>query len=282
MGQLDIYYQPTPDPYAPNGVTQRSALFTVTSSTQTFALSNSYPAPDASGVYAVYQVTSSQSDNSTSIASPSVSGRNVTLTGLTVGRNVVIYYQTANGTTLARVRKYLGAPGQSADAGMMTNFPGTWTANHKASGIAYLIIEMDYDQNAFIGGVPSVSAVVRGMKCFDPRTGTTAWTENPALHARALATHSLAGALPTTCIDDASVSAAANICDTTTTYTVGGIDFVRSLYKSAYAFSVDSKPMDGITDLCQAMGSAWAWSGAQLRLHSGAYCTPNPGVLDET
>lgn len=286
VGQLDVYYQPTPDPYAPNGVTLRQNTYTVATATQTFTLPSGalVPAPDSSGVHAVYQVTSSSADDAAAVpgGSVSVSGYNVTITGLTVGRKVTIYYQTSNGASKARVRKYLGAAGQTADAGMITNLPGVWTSNHKATGIAYLVVELDYDQDAFQGGVPAVSAVVRGMKCYDPRTTTTAWTENPALHSRALATHPLAGNLPTTCIDDASCIIAANICDTSTTYTVGTANYVRPLYTSGYAFAIDRKPMDGITDLCQAMGGGWVWTGGTLRLNAGGYRTANPGTLDET
>jgi hypothetical protein len=286
VGQLDVYYQPNPDPYAPSGVTLRQNTYTVATATQTFTLPSGalVPPPDASGVHVVYQISNSAADDSSAIsaAAITVSGYNVTITGLTVGRKITIYYQTSNGASKARVRKYLGAPGQTADAGMIANFPGTWTSNHKATGIAYLVVELDYDQDAFTGGIPSVSAVVRGMKCFDPRTSTTAWTENPALHARALATHALAGNLPTNCIDDPACVIAANLCDTSATYTVGSANYVRPLYTSGYAFSVDRKPMDGITDLCQAMGGGWVWSDGALRLNAGGYRTPNPGTLDET
>jgi hypothetical protein len=284
VGQLDVYYQPSPDPYAPNGVTQHQSTYTVATSTQTFTLPSGalVPPPDASGVHVVYQVTNSSADDSAPISGASVSGYNVTLTGLTVGRKITIYYQTSNGASKARVRKYLGTLTQTADAGMIANLPGTWTSAHKATGVAYLVVELDYDQNAFVGGVPQVSAVVRGMKCYDPRNGTTAWTENPALHARALATHSLAGNLPANCIDDPAVIIAANIADTSTTYTVGTANYVRPLYTAGYAFSVDRKPMDGLTDLCQAMGGGWVFADGMLRLNAGGYRTPNPGTLDET
>lgn len=286
VGQLDITYQPNPDPYAPSGLTLRQNSYVVATSTQTFTLPSGVliPAPDNTGVHVVYKVSSSTADDATAIpgGSVSVTGYNVTITGLTVGRSITIYYQTVNAASKARVRKYLGAAGQTADAGMIANLPGTWTTNHTATGIAYLVVELDYDQDAFSSGIPSVSAVVRGMKCFDPRTGTTAWTENPALHARALATHSLAGNLPTTCIDDAACIVAANIADTSTTYTVGAANYVRPLYTSGYAFTVDRKPMDGLTDLCQAMGGGWVWSDGMLRLNAGGYRTPNPGTLDET
>lgn len=287
-GQVDVYYKPSPDPYAPVGYTQRNAVFTVLSTTQTFTLPSvdgsgkPIPAPDTAGVQVVYQATSPYADDSATVTGASVSGYNVTISGLTVGRSVAMYYQTAAAATKARVRKYLGAPGQAADAAMITNLPGTWTSAHRASGVAYLVVELDYDADAFIGGVPNVSAVVRGMKCYDPRTGTTAWTENPALHARALATHSLGGRLPAALIDDVSVSAAANVCDQTATYVVGSATHVRPIYVAGYAHGADRKPVDGITDLCMAMGGSWSWSDGQLRLFAGSYVTPNPTTLDET
>jgi hypothetical protein len=287
-GQLDVYYKPNPDPYAPSGYTQRSTAFTVTSSSQAFTLPSvdsagkPIAAPNPSDVHGIYRITSQYADDALTVSTFSVSGYTVTATGLTVGRTIVFYYQTANAITKARVRAYLGAPGQTADATMITNLPGTWTSNHKASGVAYLVVELDYDQDAFIGGVPNVSAVIRGMKCFDPRTSTTAWTENPALHARALAAHSLGGNLPAAMIDDASVITAANACDVSATYVVGSATHVRPIYKSSYSHTVDKKPIDGIEDLCQAMGGSWVWSDGQLRLFAGTYVTPNPLTLDET
>lgn len=287
-GQLDVYYKPNPDPYAPSGYTQRSTAFTVTSTSQTFTLPNvdgagkPIAAPNPSDVRGTYRITSQYADDATSFSSFTVSGYSVSCTGLTVGRTIVFNYQTANALSKARVRTYLGAPGQTADATMIANLPGTWTTNHKASGIAYLVVELDYDQDAFTGGVPNVSAVVRGMKCYDPRTGTTAWTENPALHARALATHSLGGNLPGALINDSSVIAAANACDLSATYVVGAASHTRAIYKSALSHTCDRKPADGLNDLCQAMGGAWVWSDGQLRIFAGSYVTPNPNTLDET
>lgn len=278
-GQLDIAYQPNPDPYGPVSRTQRSQSFTIVNGHDSFTLSN---IPDSSGVHVVYKATSGTADDSASITVASVVGAVVTISGATVGRTAVVYYQTSSGITKARVRKYLGASPQFADSTLQTEFPGVWTSNHRAQGIAYLIVELTYDQDAFISGAPNVSAVVRGMKCFDPRTGTTAWTENPALHARALATHPFGGNLPTTSIDDAAVIAAANICDVSTSYTVGTTGYVRPLYTAAYTFNADQKPMDGLTDLCQAMGGIWVWADGTLRLLAGTYRIPNPGVLDET
>ena len=277
-GQVDIAYQPNPDPYGPVSRTQRSESFTIVTGHDSFTLAN---LPDSSGVHVVYRATSGTADDAAPV-SASVSANVVTISGATVGRTAVVYYQTSSGITKARVRKYLGGSPQFADATLQSEFPGVWTPAHRAQGVAYLIVELTYDQDAFIGGAPNVSAIVRGMKCYDPRSGTTAWTENVALQARALATHPLAGNLDASSIDDAAVIAAANICDLTATYTVGSVAHVRPLYTGAYTFNADQKPMDGLTDLCQAMGGIWVFADGQLRVLAGTYRVPNPGVLDET
>lgn len=278
-GQLDIYYQSNPDAFAPLNRQAHSETFTVVTGSDNFTLSQ--PA-DSTGVHVVYKATSSSSNDSTPVAVTSAVGYSVTISGATPGRQVVIYYETSTSSGLAKVRAYLGAPAQSADLAMRSELPGIWTRAHTASGVAYLVVECTYDQGAYAGGPPNVSAVIRGMKCYDPRSGVTQWTENPALHARALATHSLGGRLDASSIDDASVVAAANISDATTTYTVGGVDYARKLYTAGYAWICDQKPMDGITDLCQAMGGDKVYADGMLRLTAGAYRTPNPGVMDET
>ncbi len=83
-------------------------------------------------------------------------------------------------------------------------------------------------------------------------------------------------------IDDASVIAAANICDTSTTYVVGGQTYVRPLYTAGYAYSCDAKPFDGLTNLCQAMGGDLVYADGMLRIWAGSYSTPIPLTLDET
>ncbi len=272
-GELDIFYQPDPDPYGPATTASHSETFTIVTGSDTFTTS---AIPDVGTVYAATVLTSPTANDSVPVAIAGLSGNHVTITGAAgqIGRQVNIHYQTTTGVSKARVRKYLGTSTQTADAALISHFPGIWTANHKATGVAYLVVELDYDDGTFAGGIPEVSAVVRGMKCYDPRTSTTAWTENPALHARALATSPLAGALPTSAIDDAAVGVAANVCDTSTTYTVGGQDYVRPLYTAGYTFSVDQKPTDGLTDLCEAMGGDWVFADGTLRMCAGSYRTP--------
>jgi hypothetical protein len=52
------------------------------------------------------------------------------------------------------------------------------------NNIAYLYIRMKYDQSAYPNGIPLFTAVVRGKRVFDPRSSTTAWSDNAALCIR--------------------------------------------------------------------------------------------------
>ena len=126
----------------------------------------------------------------------SVVGTTVTLAGPPTG-DFSITYQTGKITRYARVRKFLGGPGQTVDAAVQALFPLEWNAVHPMSGCAGLAIFFDYNEDAFQSPV-DVSAIVRGAKCYDPRKDTTAggsgahrwgvpatyeWSDNAALAA---------------------------------------------------------------------------------------------------
>lgn len=89
-----------------------------------------------------------------------------------------------------------------------------WSENKRYT--AYLYVRLKYDQNKF-QGPPNITAIIKGLKCYDPRTSTTAWTQNPALILRDMLTRpSTRGGMgiSTDRIDDTSFNSAANYCDT--------------------------------------------------------------------
>ena len=79
-----------------------------------------------------------------------------------------------------RIRKHLGHSGQAADAAMVAEIPD-WTANHRLQGIAYIYVRLRFSPDLYPGGLPNLSAVVRGKELFDPRDGGTRWSTNLAL-----------------------------------------------------------------------------------------------------
>ena len=186
------------------------------------------------------------------------------------GELVTVYQYEVN-TPKARITVYTGAPGQAADAGTITDFPGVWTANHRADGIAYLKAEFFYDETAFPNGLPVVSATLRGARCFDPRTGLTTFTENPALHMRHVLTHAYFGKRATlTADEDARITAAANACDIAHNYGAGAVP----MFRSALVVPFGTAPRDALDDLAQAMAGQWADAGGEFFLRAGVYTAP--------
>ena len=145
----------------------------------------------------------------------SFSGRRITFDPSLVGVNVAIIYIPS----YAGVTKYLGAPGQIADPDLIAdakdqNGNPAWTTNHTLSGRAYLVVRLGYNQSIFPQGIPNIKAVVKGVdSVYDPRTGTSGWSDNWALCMRDYLSKSFGlNCLPDDINDDYFI-AAANISD---------------------------------------------------------------------
>jgi hypothetical protein len=98
-----------------------------------------------------------------------------------------------------------------------------WGVNHKLSGVAYLAVRLQWDPDKF-SGIPNITAVVKGRKVYDPRTDTTAWSDNPALCIRDYLINNRYGkGLPTAAINSTAFEDAADDLDnfTVTPYSGG-------------------------------------------------------------
>lgn len=113
---------------------------------------------------------------------------------------------------LVRVKKYLGTDSQTADADLIAENPGKWTSTDRLRGRAYIYLRMRWDQDK-LPQIPQITAMVRGVKVFDPRDGITRFTENPALLMRHYLLASYGLACEASKIDAAACGAAASICE---------------------------------------------------------------------
>lgn len=113
----------------------------------------------------------------------------------------------------ARIHKYLGTPTQAADADLISESGGTWTANHRLQGVAYLYVRLKHSYDVYESGLPNIKARIRGKKLYDPRDGQTRWTDNPALCVRDYLASSYGLSASGGEIDDTVAAASANICD---------------------------------------------------------------------
>lgn len=169
-----------------------------------------------------------------------------------------------------RIKTYSGTTTQTADADLISETSGLtdgqWTSNHRLQGIAYIYVRFKYNADAFPNGIPSVSAVIRGKKVYDPRSGLTVWNNNPALCIRDYLTSEYGLNQPSDRIDDALVIASANISDQTTEG--------QSRYSCNGAFTTDSEPAEVITNLLTSMGGLLWYGQGKWRMKASAWATP--------
>lgn len=174
-------------------------------------------------------------------------------------------------TDYVRIKLYKGTANQLADADLVAESAGKWTSNHRLRGIAYIYARFKFNSDKFPNGEPTITAVVKGKKVYDPRTTTTVWSDNSALcvvdylRSRQGLSEAADG------IDYTMVSAAANICDETVTLAAGGTE---KRYTTNGAFVTSVKPMDTLDALCRAMGGTIWFTQGKWRMKAAAWTTP--------
>jgi len=240
----------------------------------------------------VWTVGNTTQDGYEPVYAPTVVGSTVTFTVSSPNQPFTVNYQYVGSQPKARIWKYLGTPTQNIGADLLASrFPslintGTdpttgATNSDRFAGITALVVELEYDQDAFPSGIPNISAVVRGQKILDPRTGTTAWSKNPALIARAWALASYGGACLSSEVIDAKIIAAANACDVSTNFVTPTGTVTQPLYQCGIACPLDGKPDDALTEIVESMAGKWGWAGGQLSLVAGVYRAPVATITED-
>lgn len=251
---------------------QPVGAFTLTASVTTL------PQTPLAGTFSVYTVVRDSDNLLQSSPVPfTLSGAVVTIA---YDPSLVYYaaYQYQVLQSMARVRWYLGGPGQTADARLQSLLPGVWTANHIAAGVAYLICEFDYDETAFPSGIPTVTALIRGAKLYDPRDGSTGFSDSPPLMMRYTLLHPQFGKRTSlTATEDARIASAAAACNTAISFT--GADLVN-IYRGSTVVPFGSPARDVLDDLAQAMGGQWAYAAGEFYLRAGVYQSPVLALTD--
>lgn len=227
-------------------------------------------------------------DNGTISTTPSISGNTVTVTGWgsTTG-TAKVDYEYIVGTPRARLlQKYLGTAGQDIGSDhLQSRFPSlinTGTNDDRFAGVCAAVFELEFDQDIFPTGVPQISAVIKGAKCLDPRTSTTAWTQNPAVIAYDWARYAYGGGCATTEIITAQINAAANACDVSTVFNLaGGGSETRPLYQCGIVCGLDVNPDVWMDEIVESMAGRWGWAGGKIALVAGTYRAPVETITED-
>ncbi|MDG1314601.1 MAG: phage tail protein [Flavobacteriaceae bacterium] len=174
---------------------------------------------------------------------------------------------------LIRINTHNGSPDQLADTDLVSESSVGWSSSHRLQGIAYFYVRLAFNADIFPNGIPVVTTLVSGKKVYDPRTGNTAYSNNPALCLRDYLTSKYGLAEDTINIDDVLISTAANICDQTNT------NAGTTRYTCNGAFTTASTPYDMISELLKSMGGTLWYAQGKWRAKP-AYWTDTVMDLD--
>ena len=171
-----------------------------------------------------------------------------------------------------RIQKFDGSQ-TSAPADLLSESELTGsnalTSNFIGNGIAYLYVRYEYDGEVFASGVPLVTAIVKGKKVFDPRTSSTAYSNNAALCIRDFITSEYG--LNDSAIDDVSFAAAANESDENVTLSGGGTEKRYTINGIVKASSATGKVLGEMATAC---AGTLFWGSGYWKLKVGAYTAP--------
>jgi hypothetical protein len=260
----------------------KKRIFKIASLTANGAGEGTLPEPAVSVDALISSTAGSGGDSDGTEAGPFTHVPNTALvTGLVPGKNYNVEYQIEAVTPLVRIRKHLGQPGQVADADLVAESGGKWTAAHVGVGMCYAALRVKFDTDVFGQiGLPEIKFVVRGAKVLDIRFGGRAYTTNTALCVADYLQHADGMAALTATVPNSELIAAANICDETVQLTVGGATQKR--YETNTTISTAQAPREALEDLLQDMAGRCVWSQGRWLIRPGAYRTPGPvlGVDD--
>ena len=140
------------------------------------------------------------------------SGTTITFGFDATGSSFQVDYTENVADPVCRIEKSLGDEAGQPFADLVAESEGKWTDAHRQTGHTKVYIR--FDTSMLQGNAPNVSAVLKGLKLYDPRTGLTTWSANAAL---AVATYLMnpdfgPGAALSE-IGSAELTAAANACE---------------------------------------------------------------------
>lgn len=191
-------------------------------------------------------------------------------------RPVTITYSETD--YLFRIRSYLGGSSQTAaqeliDAADEAGTPDAWDSTRVGREVCYSTIQMeaDYDVLGQIG-VPNYSAVVKGVKAYDTRTATTAWTDNPAVLARWFLVESRYSPVTlSTEVGETELEASADVCDESVAFSATRTE---ERYTCNGQITCDNTPLENLNLILDSMDGDAVWLGGQWQIVAGYYKTP--------
>ena len=177
-----------------------------------------------------------------------------------------------------RIHTKLGSSTDSVFQTLINDTNGLWTENHKLTNIPAIYARLGYSNDAFPNGIPNISAVVKGKKVLDTRTGSTAFSDNSALVLYDYLTSEFGLGCDTSEINTASFNTAANICDEDVSLKSGSTE---KRYTTNGVVVTSDTPENIIKGLLSAMGGTLTYTNGQFHVKAGAFVSPTDTLTDD-
>ena len=168
----------------------------------------------------------------------------------------------------ARIKKHLGGPNQLADPDLVAET--SVDSNFRGRGIAYLYVRLDWDGDVFANGVPTITAMVKGRKVYDPRSSNTVWTDNAALCIRDYLEQpfGLNSIESPSSLSSSDWATAANVCDT---LVVKKDSSSEKRYTLNGVVSTANTPRTNLQYMLTSCGGTLFWGQGQWQFKAGYF-----------
>ena len=196
-----------------------------------------------------------------------LSGSVFTFNAFTASLAPFINYTENFPESVCRIKKSLGAEAGQPFADLIAESEGKWTDAHRQTGHTKVYIR--FDTSLLQGNAPNFSAVLKGLKLYDPRTGLTTWSANPALaRATYLMNTEFGPGAALSEIGSAELIVAANVDDESVSLAAGGSEL---RYRANGAFLTSQRPVDILQGLLRADSGMLTQVSDTWRTFAGAY-----------
>lgn len=174
------------------------------------------------------------------------------------------------GAVYVHAWRWPGTADQPTDGSLIAESDGRWTPNHCLRGRAWSHVRAAWREDLFSGGVPNVSALLRGRLVWDPRDGATRWSANAALCVLDYLTAPWGLGAGLGEIDTAAWIAQANICDEA----VATLSGTEPRYTCNGVLDLAARPLDNLESLLTSCAGRLTFTGGKWRLAVGAWQSP--------
>lgn len=179
-----------------------------------------------------------------------------------------------------RIKKSLGDEAGQPFPDLVLESEGKWTDAHRQSGRTKIYVRLTFNIDIFPTGLPNITAIIKGRKVYDPRTGLTAWSDNASLCQADFLCDQVAGVgcVYADEIDETQLIAAANIDDEPVTLAAGGTEARYTLNGTSI---VNVEPRATLGRMLTANAGKARYIGGVWLICPAAYVVPTITISED-